>query len=188
MRLRIVVLLLLIACCLETSAQVDTTRSKSDWFATFSFGTLLGRNTVPSLTLSLLSGVQYGSLHAGVGVGFDTYHDWKTMPVFTSLGFDLLPYKEGVFFLQTYGGFAKAWPFERGDFTPASCEGGYFVHPMIGYRMRQGKIRLHFLVGYKIQRISYYYEGSEGQWGGAPKVSVIQDMERVSIQMAFGLP
>lgn len=169
------------------SAQHDSTASRTDWFASIHFGTLIPEPGNPaSLSVQVMQGIRYDRVRFGVGVGFDSYEYWNLVPVFTGVAYDMMKRAGDAMYIQVNGGYAKAWsrlPHEM--FFGMREEGGYFIHPMVGYRLRQGRIALHLTGGYKIQRIHYRQEWIG--WG-APVTSVVQDLERVTLQIGIGLP
>ena len=80
-----------------------TLKKKVSYFFTFGMGAMIGCNAcqstgnVANFTTSSVHGIQIGKrLSLGAGVGFDSYENWKTMPIFGSASFDLFGRKNKI--------------------------------------------------------------------------------------------
>lgn len=155
------------------------------YFLSVHAGGLLGKNGQgSSLTTSLIQGVRYKRMALGLGVGYDAYVDWRTLPVFASLSGDIFHVRENAFFLQLNAGYCKIW-------NPAFADDSFYFydgpHPSInalaGYRICAGKYDVYLSAGYKFQRIRYGWS-----WGGpGSRTFVERDIKRVSVQIGFGI-
>lgn len=155
-----------------------------------------GDATDVSFTTSAVNGVTIAKkIQAGVGLGFDTYLGWQTLPVYTSLGYDLFGSKNGnAFFIQLNYGYSKAWRLEsfRG-YSFERAEGGRMFASQAGYRIKYHDLNFSFMAGVKFQRVFSYYayptwnlfNGEYQQ--GTNNTTVKQDMSRLMITMAVGL-
>ncbi len=186
------ILFLVIGCAyFPVAAQSDSTdMSGSTWFISLHSGILAGATgNGSSASATLLQGVRYHKLSMGVGIGYDGYFDWQAMPVFVGIGYDFVMRKNHAWFAHVNTGYSKVWnSIADQQQMYFSNEGGYFYHPSIGYRLRQGKLSIYFSAGYKVQRIDYKAIPRWLLGGGAGvRSSVEQKMERLSIQMGIGL-
>jgi len=153
------------------------------------YGTYISVNTV--------HGVRYKRFTAGIGTGYDAYKDWNTLPVFGSISYDFLRIKNDAFFVQFNGGYAWAFYSPRSDsyYNDYDSKGGRMLNPMIGYRFHvSNKVRLYISAGYKFQRINYefannwyMYDMMPGANYLPPVTKVQRDMDRVVVQIGFGL-
>lgn len=189
MRDRIGLALLVALASFPALAQTDTTASKAGWFVSLHAGALFSEvGGTATISTQLFQGIHYNRFSLGVGVGYDTYDDWETLPVFTGIGYDVVRHGRNALYVQLNGGYSKSWSRIPDELSVGmQYDGGYFIHPMAGYRLQQGKIAFHLTCGYKIQRIQY--RRSMGGWGwGLPMVTTVdQDMERLSVQLGIGL-
>ncbi len=150
---------------------VDT--DKIQYFFNVQFGALVGCNDCGkgkdfTSTAATVHGVSIGKkLRMGLGLGFDSYLNWQTLPLFGQASWDLIGNRnKNALFLQMSYGWAHPW-FEKGsqysyyDIDPfQSVEGGRMINPQIGYRLKYYDLRLTFSLGYKYQNISYRIPGN----------------------------
>jgi len=175
---------------------------KVGYFFNVQMGTLVGCNNCgegrdATFSAATVHGVTIGKkLRAGAGLGFDSYANWQTLPVFTSVSWDLFGNKnKGALFLQLSYGWAHPW-FVRNNLynyytsDPYSgVSGGRMVNPSIGYRLKYHDVSVTIGVGYKYQRIFYK------QYYGCPycniyvpsqDTEITQDMNRFQLLMGVG--
>ncbi|MEO5602480.1 MAG: hypothetical protein ABIR06_16280 [Cyclobacteriaceae bacterium] len=182
------IILLLVVGSLSASAQADSLVSKATYFNSVYSGALLAKKgDGTSLSVSTIHGIRKNRLASGVGVGYDAYPDWRTLPVFASVGYDLSKPGKNDLFIQIMAGYAKAWvpETENSEYIYES-KGGRIIHPLIGYRIRSGQFSLYFTAGYQWQRI-LYEEKIRGWDNPTSKVSIQREIQRISLQIGFGL-
>jgi hypothetical protein len=180
----------------------DTLQQKNiKYFNTLSAGALIGEYPLgTTATFSLVNGIRYGRMYAGVGIGYDDYFRqnedsfgqritrWNMMPVYLSIGFDFAELKSNHLFFQLNTGYSKSWNKSMGNYYQFSdIKGGVNVSTMVGYRVNPGNYNLSISAGYKWQSNAYSY-GYEW-FGGAPSptTDVEESLERVVIQIGIGL-
>lgn len=137
----------------------------------------------------LINGVQLSKrFFTGVGVGIDSYEQWKTMPVFLHLSEKIAGRKNGLL-IQLNTGYASAWLDKSiNNFPGIKQEGGWMIHPAITYQLQAEKWKIFFSAGYKTQRASYSYRN---EWqtfagGGYNAFEVTNELNRVVLQIGFG--
>jgi hypothetical protein len=160
------------------------------YFYTVHAGGLFEKDKAPSLSVSTIHGMRHKRLAAGLGIGYDAYTEWRSMPVFASLSYDLSGSRnQNALFIQLNTGFSKAWiPEADGGEFNFHEKGGTMVHPLVGYRIRTEKFRLYFSAGYKFQNLKYEQSTNWWTWGSASSRSMVnRKVERLSIQIGFGL-
>ena len=160
---------------------------KISYFNSFHAGGLFGKKANGSgESFATIHGVRMNKYAFGIGVGYDAYHEWRTLPVFASLSYDFLPLRDNTFFIQLNGGYARAWsPMEEQSQFNYEDKRGPCAHALLGYRIHSNKFNLYLTAGYKLQEIQY--EQTFDWWSGpGSKVYVARDMERVSVQLGFG--
>lgn len=176
-----------------------------EYFFNIQSGTLVGCNdcnkgkeftfsaaTVQGLTIS-------NKFRVGIGVGFDSYQNWQTLPLYGMASWDLIGKKtKNALFVQMNYGWAHSWFVRNGSYSNYSYDpfsavnGGRMVNPQIGYRISYYNLRLSLIAGYKFQRISYKKPGyyySNCPTCDFPQQSfdeVTQDMNRVQLMMSVG--
>lgn len=158
------------------------------FFSLHSGGLLGGEGQGSSFTTSLIQGVRVKKFALGIGLGHDAVAEWLTLPVWASVRFDFARVGPHDFYLQLDGGYAKAWlPSIDETQYRYNEKGGPFFHPQVGYRINSEKLKVYLSAGYKIQRIKYEQTANWG-WGGVTnKYYITRDIERVSLQIGFGL-
>lgn len=171
------------------SAQPDSSASKTSYFNSFHSGSLLGKKgNGSSLSVSTIHGLSNRKVAYGIGIGYDAYLEWRTLPIFGSFAYNFTGNKEKTFFLQLNAGYSKAWnPVTENEQFIYHAKGGRFMHPVIGYRIYTRKFSLFLTTGYKLQRI--HYEQTPTWWIGTNsgnKITVERDMERLTVQLGFG--
>jgi hypothetical protein len=186
-----IVLVLLSFAAFSSAAQADSSASAKSWFITLHSGILADKagGGGSAVTATLVQGVRYRRLSIGIGAGYDVYAGWQTLPVFAGAGYDLLRRGNNAFFLQLNAGYSKAWA-NTNEVVQMRFkgEGGFFYHPAVGYRIREGRVSLYLSAGYKFQQLNYEQIPVWSTWGiGGVRTYVQRNMERVSIQMGIGL-
>jgi hypothetical protein len=150
-----------------------------------------------SFTASTVHGITVGDkFRLGGGIGFDSYLDWQTMPIFASLSWDLLGTKNtNALFLQFNYGFALPWRTEHlWEVQQTGVDGGQMVYGMAGMRFKYHDLRLSFSIGGKVQALSSYFEtpnyyvdinGNPVQ-GTSSKTSIEETMKRLAVTITIG--
>lgn len=186
----------LIAAILLASASFSVTAQSDD--STFSVvayagslhsGALFGKNgNGTSFSVFTIHGVRYKRFGFGAGLGYDAYDTWNVLPAFASLDYDLVRGRHGAFYLQLNSGYAKAWSSATNDDQMFyTDEGGFFYHPLVGYRVAGDRLTVYFSAGYKFQRLTYEQEPRWWIWGyPSSKFTVNRDMERLSLHIGIG--
>ena len=156
------------AACAEkrvTTADSTALKKRISYFFTLGMGPMIGCNQcqrtgkVASFAASTVHGVRIGKrLFLGAGIGFDSYENWKTLPLFGSASWDLFGKKNKVSVQLDYG-YSFAWINNAAkEYGYKRDRGGEIFNPSLGYRINYGAARLSFSIGYKFQRVFSYYE------------------------------
>jgi len=142
-------------------------------------------------------GVTIGKkLRTGFGIGFDTYYDWQTLPIFGSVSWDLLGTKntQALFVLATYGWSSSWHTRSEWDAPTTRYYGGAMFNPQVGYRIKYHDVKISLSVGTKYQEVvtkheypTYYYRSDGVMVEGSPSTTTIkQHLRRFMISMAIG--
>lgn len=172
-------------------SQPDSTMSHVSYFVSLHSGALLGKKGHGTFfSTSAIQGIRYKRISLGVGVGYDAYPEWRTVPLFVSGGYDVVRSNGGAWFIQMNTGYSVAWSsvVDEEQFT-ISKAGGYLFHPVVGYRIAREKLRVYFSAGYKFQDLSYEQTPRSRIWGwpGTSRVLMTRDTRRLSFQIGIGL-
>lgn len=172
------------------------------YFFNVQFGSLIGCNNCgqgrdATFSAATVHGVTIGKkLRGGVGIGFDAYANWQTLPIFGSVSWDLIGNKnKGALFLQLNYGWAHPW-FVRNNlynyYTTdpyGAVAGGRMINPSIGYRIKYHDLKIAIGVGYKYQRIFYktnYFCPYCDVYVPNQNLEITQDMNRLQLLMSVG--
>lgn len=190
MNSRAAVVLLIIIISTTAMAQRDTTLTKPSWFMTIDGGLLFARKANESApSIHMRQGVRYDRFALSAGVGYDSYTHWGSLPLFTGVSFDFVQRPAHAFYLQMDIGYSPTWyRRKKMESLPLRDAGGYFYHPVIGYRGGVGRVQIHMSAGYKIQNIEW--REAQGGWGWRPsfsEVTIAQRMQRLSFLIGIGL-
>jgi hypothetical protein len=145
------------------------------------------------LSLSTTHGIRVNRLALGAGIGFDSYLDWKTLPVFGSISFDFAKIRSNAFFLQFNAGYAEAWVVERPEtwLPPYRDYGGATMTSTLGYRIMKDRFSLYILAGHKFQRahtdVEPLFQPWSSLWMPQSRIFVEEEMNRFVVQIGFGL-
>jgi len=186
---RVFLILILLLISFFAIGQADSSFSKPSYFLSLHAGGLLGKKGYgSSLTSALLQGVRYRGFTFGVGIGYDAYAEYRAIPVFGSLGCDLASVRMNAFFIQVDGGYSKAWNLlEDETFFSYAQKAGTYFHPLVGYRIHNGKMNVYLTAGYKFQRIAFQQTPNWLEWGlTGNRVTIQHDIQRLSVQIGFG--
>jgi hypothetical protein len=176
-------------------------RKKFSYFFTMQSGALIGCKDCSfkrevSFGASTIQGVRIGNkLRLGAGLGFDTFQNWQTLPVFGSASWDLFGNKNrNALFIQFNYGTAKAWPNKSTVGYYQEVTGQRMVSTLIGFRIRYYDLRISMGVGSKYQRISASYQYPSYQYDirglpveGSPNITTLREsINRLSLMMSIG--
>jgi hypothetical protein len=189
--LTLLFLIIFYASALAQRDSVITERSRLTYSNSFMVGGLFGKeDTDNTFTAGMNHGIRYGRLATGIGLGFDSYTDWRTIPLYGYAAVDFAMIRQNAIYLFVSGGYSKSWyaP-EQEDGAPSyDVEYGGNFNAMLGYRIQANQFRIYLATGYKFQSIDYRY-GYLYWWDSsrpAPVTSVEMDMHRFVIQLGFG--
>jgi hypothetical protein len=146
-------------------------KKRVEYFFYVQSGMLVGCNECgkgKEITFSgaTVHGVKLGNrVRIGAGLGYDSYYNFSTLPVFGSASWDLFS-KKNAFFLQfNYGGALKVWKYDPfSEYGYQRSVGGRMVNPLVGYRIRYHDASIALMVGYKFQKIKSYYQYENYIW------------------------
>lgn len=194
MRIRCLPIIILVLAFNQLCAQADSAHvvKRIGYFNNFLSGGLLGeKGKGTSLTFATTHGTRLKELSLGLGLGYDAYVNWRVIPAFVSISYDIAKVKNNRIFLNCNTGYAIAKAvrnfsqFNQLDYT--DVKGGVMLNPMLGYRIETGPYSLYFSTGYKWQRNKYDVVDSSWIWGfPQSKTSVREEISRVVIQLGFG--
>jgi len=162
MKLTHLILLFVIIVCEQTYAQTsnpDSTQSKKvSYFFSVQSGALIGDQV--TFSTSTIHGIKLGKkLRLGGGIGFDSFEDAQTIPVFGSGSWDLFGKTNVLFVQMNYGWSPFAWsPTLKEVYGFKEINGGENFSAMIGYHIASGDIRLAILAGFRRQEVKIRYD------------------------------
>lgn len=190
MRIIFSVVMLLVIATTASAQKKDTTRFRPYYHGMFLNGAQIGctdcdRDNKVTVSTYLINGVAFSKrFSTGIGVGFDSYEQWKTMPVFLHLSQKVIGRKNGLS-VQLNGGYSFAWMDKQGYELPNfKQQGGLMVHYALTYQYELEKVRLLFSVGMKKQTVSYWYRY---EWSSQyDQTKNIQELNRFVVQVGFG--
>ncbi len=192
----------MMAFCCEGYGQIasvakDSLQTKKcAYFFSIQTGALFGDQV--TFSSSTIHGVRLGKkLRLGAGVGFDSFEDAQTLPLFGSASWDLFGKKNVVFVQMNYGYAPFAWsPSLKDTYGFGEIKGGETFSAMLGYRISYGDIRLALLAGYRHQEVEmnyeniyyYYYLSSYILPGGYPgnAQTIDKSMNRFAVSLSMG--
>lgn len=165
-------------------------------------------NTGASICLDCLTGKEFNfmisSVHGvtigrkfrvGAGAGFESYPQWQTLPLFGNLAFDVFGTKNAhAVFVQGQYGWAHAWHDEQFEYNLKEVNGGQYLGSQLGYRIKYYDLRISFMLGYKKQTVSSYFEYPNWRTdeNGLPilmdpnTLTIKRQMERFTITVGLG--
>jgi hypothetical protein len=181
---------------IKTKGAGETSESQRfQYFLTVKSGSLSGEGV--SFSTSVVQGLMFTPrFRSGLGIGYDAYLDASVSPIFISSTLDLSRKKNSIF-VAFNGGISKVWDhfvYYAGE-PLVDFQGGLMINPELGYRIRYHDLRLGLSIGWKSQRVKYYYEyyyngywdPSRGWVQGEPnRTTVKEDKRRLSISLNIG--
>ena len=175
-------------CAQEAATEAPEKRHR--YFNVFQSGGLFGKkDREASVTFSTFHGVQLQSVRLALGTAYDSYEQWRVVPVYAMVSVDLARIKANYLYLSLAGGIGKAWYGKQNEWEPDfNADRAIAFSPVLGYRILADKWNINISAGYKWQRIDYSY--SNQYWDAYYRnatYSVEQVMERIVIQLGFGL-
>src|SRR5260221_4458938 len=187
--------------------EAEPASKKVEYFFNVQAGTLMDINDcnkgkVFTFSAATVHGITIGrKFRTGLGVGFDSYQNWQTMPVFGMASWDLIGNKnKNALFVQLSYGLAHPWFVRDGAYSNYASDpfsgvsGGRMINPQIGYRLKYYNLKLSMAIGYKFQQIfykrpNYYYincPACDIYTTTLTSLDITQDMNRVQIIMSVG--
>ena len=134
---------------LLATAQKDSTKKLNVKFTSINSIGLLEGEAGSAFHLQTINGVQYKTIFAGVGVGFD-YYVLRTIPLFI----DLRKYfcnKPQTPFIYADAGMHFAWP-GKADNAQAKTHPGLYYDAGVGYRVPVKSNAIIFTAGYAFKK------------------------------------
>lgn len=172
------------------------------YFFNVQAGPLIGCNDCSqgkevTFTSSTVHGITIGKkFRTGIGVGFDSYYSWQTLPLFGSVSWDLLGTKNTqALFVQFNYGWSKPWRKKtEWEYGFAGIDGGRMANAQIGYRIKYHDLKISLAIGSKRQQVYTYFEFptfiylEDGTMvPGTPSTTTVkQDMKRLMFSLAIG--
>lgn len=182
----------------------DTVKNykKIEYFFNVQSGTMIGCDDCDhskeiTFTTSTTHGIIIGrKLRTGIGIGFDSYNEWTTLPIFGSLSWDLLGSKNThALFIEANYGWSKPW-IKKSEWIAGSTsvDGGAMASALVGYRVKYHDVKISLAIGTKSQRLYRYYEYPTFYYrpdgvlveGSPNKTTVKEDLNRLMISLAIG--
>jgi len=124
-------------------------------------GILLGEDNT-SITLHNINGYQFNRFLApGIGIGFDSYEKYRTVPVYAHLKGYIFDRRTAPFYFAEAGyGFAWYNDEEEYAFDVTDVHGGYYWQIGLGYRISFNHLAMLITLGYKNQKsgLKYIYD------------------------------
>lgn len=189
----------------ESPAQAgDTTLKKRfvDYFFNLQVGSLIGCDDCISekevtISASTVHGATIGEkFRIGGGIGFDSYYNWQTMPIFASASWDVLGTRNtNALFLQFNYGWSMPWRTEKTwEYGETGVNGGQMVHGMAGFRLKYYDMRISFTLGGKYQSVSTYFETPTWYYdnngnlveGRSSRTTIEESLRRFSMAVTIG--
>jgi hypothetical protein len=168
-----------------------TTRPAVQYFNQFLAGGLIGSKEYGvSVSANMVHGVRYKHGSIGVGVSYDQYKEWRTMPIFGMLSLDFAPAKEKSVIFQLASGITRVRHIDTAnDSFNYHEKGGTMFQPSLGFRINAERWKLYMVAGYRHQRIRY--SETPRWWSGVLddvpyRNTTVRDMNRVIVQIGFG--
>jgi hypothetical protein len=154
----------------ELSDSVEV-KKKVEYFFYVQSGMLVGCNECGrgkeiTFSGSTVHGIKLAKRgRVGAGLGYDSYYNYSTVPIFGSASWDLFSNKNAFFLQFNYGGTLKVWKYDPyNEYGYQRSVGGRMVNPMVGYRIRYHDASIALMVGYKFQKIKSYYQYENYIW------------------------
>jgi hypothetical protein len=176
---------------LAQSDSIALRKTRVRYFNNFLAGGLLGdEGQGTGFSISTTHGVRVNRLALGAGVGYDSYYDWRTIPVFGSVSYDFAKVKRNAFYLQVNAGYAHAKKIRKEEWlTDYRDYGGEMISTLIGYRIATEKLSIYIAGGHKYQRANFSYDPVPA-WSSwtAPEsyFNIEESMNRLVVQIGFG--
>lgn len=179
-----------------------TNNNRFEYFFNFQLGPLIGCNDCGSrkdftFTSSTLHGVTIGrKLRGGLGIGFDSYISWQTLPIYGSISWDLLGTKNTqALFVQFDYGWSMAWrQADEEEYGLKETQGGKMYNALVGYRIKYHDLKIGLSIGSKFQEAflnyeypTYYYALDGTLIEGTPNTrKVKREMNRLMFTLSVG--
>jgi len=183
----------------------ERSSNRVEYFFNIQTGALIGCNECDkgkefTFSAATVQGITIGKkFRTGIGLGFDSYQNWQTIPLYGMASWDLIGNKtKNALFVQINYGWAHPWFVRDGSYANYSSDpfsnvaGGRMLNPQIGYRIKYYNLKLSMAIGYKFQRMhyskpSYYYTNClTCDFPQQTLDEVTQDMNRVQLMMSIG--
>lgn len=174
---------------------------KTEYYFYFQSGMLVGCNECgrgKEVTFSgaMVHGIKLNKrARLGLGIGYDSFYGYNTVPIFGSASWDLFA-KKNAFFLQlNYGAPLKTWkytPYDEYGYVKTSS--GRMINPSVGYRIRYHDASIALMLGYKFQKIKALYEYENYVWNPTTQQylpdpigsTVTQELNRFIVSLSIG--
>jgi hypothetical protein len=184
----------------QNEDQDSLKRKRIEYYFQFQSGMLIGCGSCSdgkqiTFSGSTTHGIKIGKrVRVGAGVGLDSYFERNTIPVFGSVGWDLIGKKNALYVELNYGGALASWrPMNLQEYGFQKSNTGKVYSYAVGYRIKYDKMRISMGVGRKTQLVTTHYEYPTYYWNfdnyimGEPSRKIVKsEMNRLMIYLAVG--
>jgi hypothetical protein len=173
----------------EAKPDSSLRKNKPVYFFLIQSGALLNKQA--ALTTSTIHGIKIGNrLRAGLGIGYDSFKDWQTMPVFGSASWDFYIINGNSLFAQlNYGWTPYVRNYAIKDYYGfKKVRGGEYFSAMIGYRINSGNLSVALQAGFRHQKVEADYENIYYAWlSSYPSPYNMQNLRQAMNRLAISL-
>jgi hypothetical protein len=189
-----------IASCLSFSAQAQIVTSDSSssnqtkthhfkYFSQYAAGGMMSNdNGDVHFTFSTVHGATFRQFGVGLGLSYDSYEHWNSLPLLLVVNTELVKAKHSSFYLQLTGGYGKLWYNETdNESMNHHAKRSNKVEVLAGYKISSQKIKVYISGGFRSQEL-HYTQAPRWWRGGSPGESTVtRTINGVIIQLGVGL-
>jgi hypothetical protein len=139
-----------------------------------------------TFSFSTVHGAEFGRLGVGLGLSYDSYGRWSSVPVLAVFKAKIAKVKGSSVYLQLAGGYGKLWYKELDDeylkYTPKRSNK---IEALLGYQISTDKLKVYIAGGFRSQQLRYTQ--APRWWFDSPNQSTVtRTIKGLVLQLGIG--
>jgi hypothetical protein len=152
-------------------------------------GMVSDNNSGLHFTFTTVQGAQFGRFGIGIGLSYDAYGQWSSVPLLAVCKTEIAKIKNNSVYLQLAGGYGKLWHKETDEeYLSYQPERSNKLEALLGYQISTEKLKVHICGGFRSQEL-HYSQGPRWwiySYPGTTQTAVTRTINGLVLQLGIG--
>jgi hypothetical protein len=164
----------------------DRTHGAKYFSEYLSGGMISDNNSGTNFSFSTVHGAEFGRLGVGIGLSYDSYGQWSSVPVLAVFKAEIGKIKSSSVYLQLAGGYGKLWYKQTDDeYLNYTSKRSNKIEALLGYQIATEKLKVYITGGFRSQQL--YYSQAPRWWFDSPNQSTVtRTINGLVLQLGVG--